>query len=235
MTSRLWGADANVRQKLMNGCNYRLDLLGGFRYLELREDLHIHENLMVLGASPVTGIQLADRFGTRNQFYGGQVGLDGEYRWRRWFVEGRGTFALGSVNQEVGVNGTTVFNLANGIFPPVVMGPGGLLAQMSNSGHFSRSRIAFVPEVGIKVGYQVTNNLRAYLGYDLLYLNNAVRPGDQIDRTVNIAQRPGVLIMGNTAVAVPGGLNGGPARPMPLFKETDFWAHGVNFGLEFRF
>jgi hypothetical protein len=27
----------------------------------------------------------------------------------------------------------------------------------------------------------------------------------------------------------------GPANPAPLFNRSDFWAQGVNFGLEFRF
>jgi hypothetical protein len=27
----------------------------------------------------------------------------------------------------------------------------------------------------------------------------------------------------------------GPARPAFGFRETDFWAHGVNFGLEFKY
>ena len=42
-----------------------------------------------------------------------------------------------------------------------------------------------VPEVGINLGFQLTNNLKIYGGYSFLYWTNIVRPGDQIDTTVN--------------------------------------------------
>jgi hypothetical protein len=83
-----------------------------------------------------------------------------------------------------------------------------------------------VPEVGLNVGYQVTSCVRVYAGYTFLFWNNAARPGEQIDRIVNVSQVP-------SAVG-PGGLVGTP-RPAVLFKDTEFWAQGVNFGLEFRY
>jgi hypothetical protein len=27
----------------------------------------------------------------------------------------------------------------------------------------------------------------------------------------------------------------GPARPMTVIRDTEFWAQGMNFGLEFRY
>jgi hypothetical protein len=103
---------------------------------------------------------------------------------------------------------------------------GGVLALPTNSGHFNRDRFAVVPEIDINVGYQVSRHLRAFLGYSFLYASNVVRPGDTIDRTVNLTQLPSSL--------GPGVLTGA-ARPMPLLKDTEFWAQGMNFGLEFRY
>ena len=34
---------------------------------------------------------------------------------------------------------------------------------------------------------------------------------------------------------VPGTVPTGQNRPAPLLNSTDFWAQGVNFGLEFRY
>jgi hypothetical protein len=57
-----------------------------------------------------------------------------------------------------------------------------------------------------------------------------VRPGEQIDRVINAGQSP----LYETP-ATPPGLQGGPARPTVVFRGTDFWAQGINFGLEFRY
>jgi hypothetical protein len=102
-----------------------------------------------------------------------------------------------------------------------------LLAQPTNSGHLSKNHFAVLPEIGIKVGYQVTDNVRVYVGWDFLYASSVVRPGDQIDRSVNTNQL--------LTIAGPGSVGNGPARPAPTFKPTDFWAFGVNAGLEWRF
>jgi hypothetical protein len=64
------------------------------------------------------------------------------------------------------------------------------------------------------------------VGYSFLYLSSVVRPGDQIDRVLNVTRIPNF---------VPGAVPSGPLRPMPLIHDTDFWAQGINFGVEFRF
>jgi hypothetical protein len=48
------------------------------------------------------------------------------------------------------------------------------------------------------------------------------RPGDQIDVALNPLQlTPGPFI--------------GPERPAFEFRDSDFWAQGLNFGLEYTF
>ena len=83
-----------------------------------------------------------------------------------------------------------------------------------------------VPEVKVQVGYDVTNNIRVFAGYDFLYVSDVVRPGNQIDPRVNFSQQ---------AAPVGGGALVGPALPAAQFNHTDFWAHGVNVGLQFRY
>ena len=146
-----------------------------------------------------------------------------EYRRGNVFVDLRGAVALGSTHEEIDIQGSTVITPPAGT--PTSL-PGGLLALPTNIGQFSRDRFAVVPEVGLHVGYQVTNFARAFVGYSFLYCSNVVRAGDVIDRTVNLSQIP--TTMGNGTLT-------GPARPAVLFKDTDFWAQGVDFGLEFRF
>ena len=97
--------------------------------------------------------------------------------------------------------------------------PGGVLTQ-DRLGVYHRNRFAWSPDVGLKLGYQLTDHMRATVGYDFLYLSDVARAGDQVDQRVNPAR----------AVGMAGALN-----PPFVFHGTDFWAQGLNFGLEFRY
>jgi len=223
-SSRLWGAEANARYKWLCGECWHVDFLSGFRYVDLDEKVDITENLATAGPGGNTGVLVSDRFGTRDQFYGGQIGLDTELKWGHWFLGGMFKLAMGDMYESVRIGGNTTF------IPPAPAMPvsqnGGVLALASNIGTYSRNRFAVVPEVGLKFGVQVTEHVRLFAGYNFLYLSDVVRPGDQIDRRVNTNQFPNVF-QGTTLVQ--------PALPSVLFKPTDFWAQGLNAGLEFRY
>lgn len=72
----------------------------------------------------------------------------------------------------------------------------------------------------------MTDHLRAYVGYSLLYWSDVVRPGDQIDRGINTTQLPTLGGQGTLT---------GPRRPAFSFQDSDFWAQGINFGVQLRF
>ncbi len=224
--SSLWGAEANLRSTVWCNCTSYIDLLAGFRTLGLDEDLIVRENLTVLNDFTQNGVlirkgstfDIVDHFQTRNRFYGGQVGAEWQRRQGRWDVDVKTKIAVGSTQQMVNISGVDV------ITDPVSgtrSFNGGLLAQQSNIGSYSRNRFTYVPEIGLTVGYHVTDHLRAFAGYNFLYWSSVARPGPQIDRTVNQNQ-----------LAPPG--PGGAARPAFSFNGTDFWAQGVNIGLEYK-
>jgi Putative beta barrel porin-7 (BBP7) len=224
--SRLLGTEINGICNVCCACCARLDLFAGFEYLELDEDLTIEENLAVPADIPTIGgtrFLVSDSFGTRNFFYGGQLGARGEVRRGRFFVDGMVGIGLGDTHQDLDILGSTIITPPGGT--PVAE-RGGILALPSNIGQFSRDRFSVVPQVGINLGYQVTPHLRAFIGYTFLYWTDVIRPGEQIDRVINPTQIPSTLGPGTLV---------GPARPEVLFKETDFWAQGINFGIEFRF
>src|SRR5207237_4626976 len=106
-SSNLWGLESDLRCKLCcgttecdddccgGGLDYRIDGLVGVRYLNLREDLRITENVVNLATArppnvPNARATVFDDFATRNQFYGGQVGLDAESGRGPWSVDGLG-------------------------------------------------------------------------------------------------------------------------------------------------
>ncbi|MBY0525963.1 MAG: BBP7 family outer membrane beta-barrel protein [Gemmataceae bacterium] len=228
-SSQLWGAEANVRRNICCGCWGRWDVLGGFRYMDLNEKLGILESIQAFPTSPQlpgNRIYVADQFNTRNQFYGAQIGTELELKHNNWFLDLRGKVALGSVHETIRINGNQKIITPGGATQQYV---GGLLALPSNIGQHQQDKFGVLPEVGINVGYAFSENCRIFAGYTLLYLNRAVRPGDQIDRVLDVTQIP------NFPVSPPPAPVNGQRRPLVPFRESEFWAQGLNFGFELRY
>src|SRR5262249_21489944 len=199
------------------GCDYKVDVLGGFRYLDLDESITIQENIQGLAGAPApfTNAQttVVDRFATHNQFYGGQLGVDSEFRRGAWSLGLRGKLGLGNTPQRLTIDGSERIVAPDGT---VQNFRGGLLALPSNIGQYSRDKFSVVPEVGFNLGYQLTEHLRVSVGYNFLYWTNVLRPGNQIDRVLDVTQIPNFNIAG----ASPTGQN----RPAVPVKEAGVWA-----------
>jgi hypothetical protein len=226
-TTEVVGAGPNFIKNLACGPCGRLDLLLGYQYFNLRDEVRIREDLTTLpGATnvpPGTRFQIEDRFRTNNHFHGGTVGFAAERRFGgRWYVGVRSAIALGVNHQVYEVTGSTLITPGNGA--PAQGFAGGLLTQPSNIGRYTRDRFAVMPSVGLKVGAQLTERVRAYVGYDFIYLSSAARAGDQIDLRVNPNQLPPRAAAAN-----------GPALPAFEPRTTDFWMQGVRVGVEVRF
>src|SRR5206468_3103385 len=61
--------------------------------------------------------------------------------------------------------------------PPTMTTAGGTLFGPGDLGDHDKTRFGFVGELNLKVGYLITNNLRAYVGYDGLYMGHMARAG----------------------------------------------------------
>jgi hypothetical protein len=222
----LWGAEANLTAGLICSDRFHLAALGGFRFLRLEDEVTAGEQFQVAPDVPGFGgnrVNLLDEFRTVNRFYGGQVGLETGVQFARLTIDFRGKIALGQMHQVTDVSGTT-----NALRPDgsTTIFQGGLFALRSNSGRHQRDELAFLPEVGLNVGWQLTRHLKLYTGYSFLWVSTVARAGEQIDPVVNTTQFP--IRSGNGPLV-------GPARPAFNFDGTDFWAQGLNFGLELRY
>ena len=216
LKSSFWGAEGNLRSCLLCGDNYFIDGLLGFKTLALDEGLTLRESPTL---SNGLGFLVEDQFKTRNQFYGGQVGLVAETRYNRWIFNAQAKIGIGDTSQTVVINGSTIVLAPGG---GTTAFPAGIYAGASNIGSYHRQVFSVVPDLGVSIGYQLTNNIKIFAGYDFIYWTNVLRPGQQIDQTIN----PNL---------VPGGPGGGPARPSFAFQNSDFWAQGIKVGVEFRY
>lgn len=235
MVTSFLGGGARARFNLScNGCpagpcnpfpDYsRIDLLLGYRFLRLREGIVIREDLTALdGAGPQLAdqrFQIFDSFATRNEFHGGEIGAVWEVRRCNWSLETLGRIAMGNNHQTVTIRGQTQTTNPNG---GVSTATGGLLAQRTNIGEHTRDVFAVVPELGVNLGWFITPRLRATVGYSFIYFGRVVRPGDHIDTDVN----PDLLPPEASPFT-------GSLRPRFAFRDSDFWAHGWNVGMDYR-
>jgi len=235
-SSKMWGTELNGR--FASSSLGAVSGLVGVRYVNLQEDLGIHNSAQfALPAGQSDGqvsfvpsslaFATTDSIGARNQFYGGQVGLDLDMFVGRFIIDLRAKIALGVMHESVDVFGSNVATSvpASAVPNQGVPTPGGMLSSPLDQGTHSRNELAFVPEVNLKLGYMITPNLRAYLGYDFLYLSNVVRPGDQTGISTS-----GVVatVQGTTSQIT-------VSQPAFRFKDTDVWFNGINVGVELRF
>ena len=222
----LSGAETNMSVRLASSERFRLTALSGFRFLNLDDDLTIDEQFKVADSVPGFGgnrVSLHDEFCADNRFYGGQLGLKASLQYRVVTFDFLAKIAMGEMQQNINITGATNVLRPNG---SMTVFKGGLLALRSNIGSHDRDELAFVPEIGFKTGLQVTRRLKACIGYSFLWVSTVARAGEQIDPVVNITQFP--ILSGNGPLV-------GRARPALKFAETDFWAHGLNVGLELTY
>lgn len=247
VTNRLQGAELNVLGNLMSKSTARLDLVGGVRWVNMHEDLNFTTTALLPfgplpfppGLSPGQLLNRHDDFsGARNHFYGAQVGIHTDYHWGRFFVDATGKIALGDIHETVVIDGHAVQgDFTKAPLPPAIIYQGlhgGNFAQPTNIGIYDSDRFAIVPELMLNVGYQIAPWASFFVGYDILYMSHVARAGNAIDRTVNKTRTVYSMAVGDPPV--------GPVRPVfPVpdsqfgLPQNDFWAQGLNFGLEFKF
>jgi hypothetical protein len=220
-------AEINGTATLVQRPGFRFNILGGFRYLNFQECLstNVDSSLTLTATNPLFRRFLDPPFGavatqtiserddldTCNDFYGGQIGCRAQFERGRLSLDVVGKLALGATRELVwadssgSVSGivTTqgeVLGLQPGLSAPY------LFSRSGEVYHADHTRFAVVPEFGLTAGYQITDALRATMGYSFIYWSRVSRPGQELDHALTGARR-----------------------------DTDFWAQGLSWGLEYSF
>lgn len=233
LTSKFDGAAVRFRKQLCgsDGCCFsnltcrtvpyssRLEATIGYRYWQLSESLNIGERLQLQSTASPGSFDITDRFETRNQFNGTELGVLWQGRRGWWSLDALMRVGIGDAHQTVTISGASQIteNSAMSTYDT------GFLAQKTNIGTYDRDKFVMVPEIGLTLGYQLTRRMRITTGYSSIYWGSVVRPGDQVDLDLN----PNLLAPEVEPFT-------GPLRPQFQFAETDYWIHGLSFGAEFR-
>jgi hypothetical protein len=162
------GADANYRQNLYCSLNLRLDALGGYRFAYLQDEFYVGDR-----QNGSTDHYRQNRVSVSNQFQGGQIGLAGEYRANRWFLDGTVKMAFGAVIPSVSASG-----LMSGAEGGNGSGGYARLAGLTDPTH---AQFAVLPTINLTLGKQIRDHTRVFVGYSFQYLSRVTRIGDALD------------------------------------------------------
>jgi hypothetical protein len=218
LPQQVYGGETNLAWRYWSheGGLWTGSLLVGGRFLAVHEQLLIGESLQDLtGAGTTTA--LSDSFSTRNYFYGGQVGAAYSWFFGPVTLDVLGKVGFGVTNETLSVNGSTLTTSPGGA---TTFTNAGLLAQPSNTGHFSHDAFAVAPEFAVDAKYQFNEHIRAGAGYDFLYLSRVLRPGDQVDTNIDFQGQA----LGQVGT-----------RPAVTLHESGFWMQGLTATLELSF
>jgi hypothetical protein len=202
-------------------CDHHIDLLGGYTFLRLQDSLGVTSHSVDQDTGNITPdgtvFDTNDLFDAKNTFHGGHFGLQSTIVRKRLSLTTLTKFSLGSMQENVSINGSTSVGL-----PPAdpTVTAGGVYSQQSNIGNFSRNTFAFIPEVGVKGGLLVRNNIQLTAGYTFLYISKAALAGNQIDSVIDLTQSQG---------GVPGN------QPAFNYREGSMWFQGLDLGMNWSF
>ena len=198
-----WGVTGVAN--LYAGENATVNALAGYRYFMVNEGLRFEQSSAFQGIDTSFRTASADQFDAHNRFHGAELGLRTEFHRGPFSLQFDTKVALGRTVEVVRVSGQTVAVTKGPAGVSTQWFPSGLLGPSSPGSRTAQSNFAVLPEGGLKFGYQLGARARFSLGYSVIYLSDAVRPGDQVD-----------------------------GNPAP-FVRSDFWVQGVTLGMEWRY
>lgn len=190
----------------------QINLLVGYRFYRLDDSLHIREEHLITTVERI-GV---DIFDSKNEFHGVDLGTQMQFRRGCWSLDLLSKVAIGNTHSVVTIDG---FATQDG---QEQTPRGSILAQTTNIGIHESDEFTMVPELGIGLGYQINPCWRVTAGYSLIYWCSVQRAGDQIDQHLNPELWP------------PRAAQPEEAGFWPQFPGvgSDFWAQGLNLGLE---
>lgn len=207
------GTEVFARSLVDSGENYRVDILGGWQFNRIDSDLAMSSR-HVLGA---TTFQFNDLFDVDNFYNAGTFGVYAEGYRNEWTLSVLGKIGVGNMREQVAISGNNTV-----IAGAPVTTNGGLFAQPTNIGTFTRDLLVWSPEFNVKLSYSISQKLSVSVGYSFIYWTQVAFAGDQVDRNVNTTQLNGGAVVG-------------PADPSFAFNDDDFWVQTIDLGLNWNY
>lgn len=205
--NRNMGGDAYTRFHFIQQCRFKLDVLAGFYYNQLVDNLNITSQKTVLSlvALPEV-IRVNDQFNCTNNFYGVLAGGVAEFCYNRWSFRTKCKLGIGTMQKNVRVKGSTI-TFRGADLGTITVEKFGLLANLSNIGKHNHNKFEVIPELQATLEFRVWKQLRLTAGYTCIYWPSVVLSGEQVNLNLNSVE------------------------PSFHHKDKSFWMQGVTTGL----
>jgi len=205
--SDVQGGDVLLKGLWLKNCDSTTEWLVGYQNARLTDSIDVHSTTIPVGSTNL--LELRDQFRTVNQFNGATLGLSRILYSPRWSLGSMFKLGMGDLQRDVTISGFQKVGTAQ----PTT---NGLLARSPANGVYSTNTFAFSPEVNVTLGYRLTRNIEATLGYNYLGLPKVARAGQQIDTVSDLD-------------------SANPTRPRFILQESNFSLHSLNYGLQYRY
>lgn len=213
------GADGSLYLLLGKSDDHRVDMVAGYTYNRLKSSIGLDTqstNLFTGDAIPDgTVFTTNDLFDTENVFHGAHLGVLSTVMHDRINFSTLARVSFGNMRQTSNIQGSTRSELGGAVTDNV----GGIFAQQSNIGTYQRDDFAFLPELGLKLGYTPRENLEFTVGYTFLFWSTVALAGDQMDSSIDLTQV--------------GGAAG--TSPAANLVDSGFWMQGLDLGMSYSF
>jgi hypothetical protein len=205
--SDVQGGDILFKRLWLKSCDASTEWLVGYQNTRLTDSIDVHSTTIPTGSTNL--LELRDQFRAVNQFNGATFGLSRIAYSPRWSLGSMFKLGMGDLQRDVTISG----------FQKVGNAPAttnGLLARSPANGFYSTNTFVFSPEVNVTLGYRLTQNLEATVGYTYLGIPKVARAGQQIDTVSDLD-------------------SANPTRPRFTLQESNFSLHSLNYGLQYRY
>jgi len=213
----------DVETVVLNGATIQQPIVGNF------------PNPIQINSTSVDSIKVY------NHFIGPQIGFNGEFKYNRWSVFGTGKLGIGVLHQVAKIQSvtsqtitkeysTTQNNqLITATNTTTTTGNGGLLFSPYDNGKYDRNQFGLLPEINVKLGYNVTDRFKITAGYDFLLVSNVLRApgqtqfipyGNQVNYSAN-----GQNVNSNQTLQV----------PAFQYNNSNLIINGLNIGAQLDF
>lgn len=205
--SDVQGGEILFKRLWLKSCDASTEWLVGYQNTRLTDSIDVHSTTIPTGSTNL--LELRDQFRAVNQFNGATFGLSRIAYSPRWSLGSMFKLGMGDLQRDVTISG----------FQKVGNAPAttnGLLARSPANGFYSTNTFVFSPEVNVTLGYRLTQNLEATVGYTYLGIPKVARAGEQIDTVSDLD-------------------SANPTRPRFTLQESNFSLHSLNYGLQYRY
>lgn len=222
------GADGYLRYLLYCAPGRRVDLIGGYQFSRVDDNLQISHRSDIFPATFGSHLEAEDVFDTVNKFHGGELGLLGEFGKGPIRLSILAKVGLGNMNEVVTITGRSSLTDVGG---NVLSFNDGILALPTNIGVYEQDKFAVIPELDAKLIFKLTQHLEVSVGYNFIYWSTLALAGDQIE-TIN-----GLPAVNSSQWSYAGyGYDpaGGAHPNLGEIKDSSLWLQGLSVGLTLR-